>query len=221
MQRITVVTAIVTPLNSMLTQTFARIWRSYVIGMCFINDIWLPSLVNAVDAILFIAVAKNARAMTATSMTMSARKSPLPNVSLNALIESAVAGILNNATTSIGHIRLTTTQYFLYAGVLTSVFISFVIYDLNGVFMAKSCSPTTSFWRRPDLPVDDTRYTPLRYSRFPRKNRSATQPAFTSTKSNIYTMLLLPNAFRNSGTVKNILFITFMNILSPFLRLSM
>lgn len=43
------------------------------------------------------------------------------------------------------------------------------IYDLNGVFMAKSCSPTTSFWRRPDLPVDDTRYTPLRYSRFPRK----------------------------------------------------
>ena len=55
--------------------------------MCFINDIWLPSLVNAVDAILFIAVAKNARAMTATSMTMSARKSPLPNVSLNALIE--------------------------------------------------------------------------------------------------------------------------------------
>ena len=81
MQRITVVTAIVTPLNSMLTQTFARIWRSYVIGMCFINDIWLPSLVNAVDAILFIAVAKNARAMTATSMTMSARKSPLPNVS--------------------------------------------------------------------------------------------------------------------------------------------
>ena len=91
------------------------------------NDIWLPSLVNDVDAILFIAVAKNATAVTAMSIIASERKYPFSNVFLNDLMESAVAGILKSAITRIGHITLTTTQYFLYAGVLTNVFTSFFI----------------------------------------------------------------------------------------------
>ena len=117
---------------------------------------------DQVAYLFFIAVAKNAMIVTTIKTITSDKKYPFSNVALNSLIESAVAGILNRAIISIGQIMFTTTQYFLYAGVLTRVLNSLSRYALNGVLIAKLSTPSFSLRLRPDLLDEDTKYTPFR-----------------------------------------------------------